>query len=301
MRQVLALVLAAGLASCGSPATGPTTTPTPAAPSTSQAPVATLTPTPLPAGALATSLLASAVDTTLAAGTVSMTIDIEFTGSELIPEGTSIGGSGVLAFTERRKATLELDMSALGQGRWAMIIDEPTLWLRFDGTLGKQLGADGRWIRIGEDDTGPIAEAMRGTMSGPNDFSLLLYYLLGAGADARVRDQPVLDGVETTRIEATLDLEAALDRVPAGVHDALLINITDMSRQGVQPTLGSTTWVDGDSLVRRLVFEYALSSVQGGGVMRVSADFSDHGVPLDLGIPPDDEVISIDDLALPSE
>jgi hypothetical protein len=304
-RWVAALVLAGVLAGCSaapsaSPSLAATANPT-VAPTVSPTATPTEAPTPSPeptTGGVA-ARLAEAVETTIAKGTVTMDFVMAFEGSTLIPDGTDTTGNGVLAFGDARQAAIEGDMTELGAGTIAMIIDEPDLWLRFGGPTAVRLGTEGKWIFVGPDATSPMAASLRGAMSGPNDSTLLLYYLLGAGDDAAEAGTLTIDGVETTKVTATLELEAALDRVPAKVRDALLVNIVEVQKQSIEPILDSETWIDDAGLVRRLRLVYTLSSAQGGGTMSALIDFSKHGARLDLGIPTGADVIDVDDLVLP--
>ena len=277
------LVAACGSTSPASPAPTATPPPTPA-------------PTPAPTAASAAAILADAVDATLMTGTVSLDMTMTFVGSSRIPEGTSMAGTARLSFGKPRQTAMTLDMTEIGQGVGAMIMDEPVVWVRFNGPLGIQLGADGRWIKVDAAATGRTADALRAALSGPNDSSLLLYYLLGAGADAKLVGPEAAGNVPATRIDATLDLDVALTRVPATVRDALVVNMADIRRQAIPTQLASRTWVDNAGLVRRLELDYALSSLQGGGTMRAAVTFGDFGKPLDLGIPDDKDVIPVEQI-----
>jgi hypothetical protein len=262
--------------------------------------VPTATPSPTTAAQRVDHLLQDAVEATLGAGTVSLTLKMRFVGSTKIPEATEITGSGQLEFAQRRRASLTMDMSAVEVGTIAMIVDEPDLWLQFDGVLSRLLPDGKKWAHIGERSTGGFAEAFRTVLSGPNDSTLMVYYLLGTTGDGRVLGEEEVDGVHTTHVASTLDLEVALDRVPADVRDALVINIDEVRKQGIEPKLLGEAWIGPNGLIHRQRLEYSLSVIQRGGAMLVDIGWSDHGQALNLPIPPESETVEADDITMPS-
>jgi len=280
-----------------------------AAPAVTAPPVGTPTPTPYPSLVVAptptpesagvAALLDRAVEATQQQGTATLDMDIVFQGSSLIADGTSMGMSGPIAFAAPMRASIVMDMSELGSGTFAIIVDGSTLWIRFEGALGASLGVGDKWIRIDDDSTGELAQTFRNMMSGPNDSMLALYYLLGAGGDGRIVGEETIGETPVTRVATTLDLERALDLVPASVRDSLLINISQQRAQGIRPVVAAEAWVDGGGLVHRMRLVYGLSSVQGGGTMVAIIGLTGHGAPLDLGIPDDAQVVPADEVAFP--
>jgi hypothetical protein len=289
-------ILAAACTAWAAPAV---TVPPAGPPTPTPYPSLVVAPTPTPESAGVAALLEHAVEATLQQGTATLDMDIVFQGSSLIPAGASMGASGTFAFGRPMRASIVMDMSELGSGVFAIIVDGSTLWLHFEGDLWASLGVGDKWVRIDDDSTGELAQTFRNIMSGPNDALLALYYLLATGDDARVVGEETIGAAAVTRVAATLDLERALDLVPASVRDSLVVNIAEVRAQGLKPVVASEAWVDGSGLVHRIRLVYQLSSMQGGGTMVVMLDLSAHGAPLDLGIPDDAQVIPADQVAFP--
>ena len=164
--------------------------------------------------------------------------------------------------------------------------------------FGDEVPAD-TWVVTDLASENPVAVSLRELASGNNDASLLLYYLLGATESAADLGTETIDGVPTTHLAVPVDLDRALQLVPGKIRDTLATNIAEVRSGGVDPTLGAEAWVDADDLVHRVTFDYTLGEAMGGGTMTVTFDLSQHGVPLDLGIPSPDETIDIDDLQTP--
>jgi len=290
-------ILAAACTAWAAPAVTvpPVGTPTP-----TPYPSLVVAPTPTPESAGVAALLERAVEATRQQGTATLDMDLVFQGSSLIADGTSMGMSGPVGFASPMRASIVMDMSALGSGTFAMIVDGSTLWIRFEGALGASLGVGDKWIRIDDDSTGELAQTFRNVMSGPNDAMLALYYLLGAGDDGRIVGEETIGATPVTRVASTLDLEQALDLVPSSVRDSLVINISEIRSQGLRPVVAAEAWIDRQGLVHRMRLVYQLSSMQGGGTMVLMIDLSGHGAPLDLGIPDDAQVVPADEVAFPA-
>jgi hypothetical protein len=292
---VSTLLLAMALAACSGtaiPTPSRTLPPTPF-------PSPLVTPSPTPEGAGVTAMLADAVKATLATGSVGLDMGVDFTGSSSIPEGTGMSAKGSMAFDASRHARLEMDMTDLGAGTFGYIQDGEVMYLRFDGTLAS-LVPDGKWVRIDETSHGQFATTFKDAMSGPNDSTILIYYLLGATGEGRVVGTEEIGDVTTTRVRAQLDLDLALDRMPAAVHDAMVVNIYKMSQQGMDPTLTAEAWIGDDGLIYRQRLVYPLAAKAGGGQMVVLTTFADHGTPVDLKIPDEKDVIAADDVVMPT-
>jgi hypothetical protein len=284
----VALLFLAALTLSGGPAAAqsPSAEPSLAAPSV-----------PGASAAIADQRLADAVAATIATGTVRTAFEIAFDGSSAIPEGTTFSGHGQTAFGLERQMRLLMDMTAFELGKVEVIVDDQVVYAR-GLPFGDAVPAD-TWVVADLTSENPVAVSLRELASGNNDASLLLYYLLGATAPATDLGEETISGVPTTHMAATVDLDRALQLVPEEMRETLATNIADVRAGGVEPVLGAQAWIDADDLVHRVTFDYTLGEAMGGGTMTVTFDLSEHGLPLDLGIPAPDETISIDDLQTP--
>ena len=293
-RSAAVLLLATAVAGCSAaPAarTSPTVPPTPF-------PSVVATPSPTQESQAPPALLAEAVEATIATGSVGVAMDITFEGGSTIPDGTSMHAVGGFGFEASRHARLAMDMEDLGAGTFVFIQDGDVMYLKFEGELAT-LVPDGMWVRIDETSDGDFAAAFKNIASGPNDSTLLLYYLLGATGEGRIMGSEQVDGVKTTRVRTDLDLDLATDLVPAAVRDALVINVGMMRRQGLDGTLQAEAWIGEDDLVYKERLTYTLPVTMGGGTMTALTTYRDHGEELDLGIPADKDVIPADEVELP--
>jgi hypothetical protein len=285
---LLALILGA----CGSSA-GPPSTPSPTAP-----PTPTSSPRASTEAQGVDALLQEAIAATIDAGTVSLDMSMTFIGSSVIPDGIFATVDGMFAFGARRQVSASMDLSAIGQGVIEMVIDEPDTWIRFRGS-DRELVPDDKWAHVGPESTGGFASAFRNVLAGPNDTTLMVYYLFGSVGDGEVVGTESVAGTRTTHVRTTLDLDLALDRVPAEARDALLINISEIRDQGIDPTIGADAWIADDGLILRQRLKYTLTALQGGGIMVADILFTGHGEPLDLPIPAAADTIEADEIELP--
>jgi hypothetical protein len=107
------------------------------------------------------------------------------------------------------------------------------------------------------------------SMSGRSPGQML-DQLRSSGSVVRV-GRARIDGVATTHYRATIDLS----KVPNGKK---LVELTGIATEPVD------VWVGSDGLVRRVVTSY---SGPASGSVRMTMDFSNYGVPVDVQVPDD--------------
>jgi hypothetical protein len=295
MRLAALLLFGATIVACTSPAASSPTPEPSASAATSPKPSASAK------AKTAVELLDDAVGSTIAAGTVSMQMSIGFEGGNMMPPGMVMTADGTFAFGPRRRIAIAMDMGGVGMGaaQLQMIVDEPDMWLRFQGDeMGDLFPAD-KWVHVGAASTGMFAEMFRAFLSGPNDTSLMVYYLLGSVGNGVVVGKETVDGVALTHVRTRLDLDLALDRVPAEVRDALVINIDEIRSQGLEPTIDAEAWIADDGLIHRQRLEYSLGAIQGGGAMVLDMTMALHGEPLALPIPSFLDTVEAETLEFP--
>ena len=184
----------------------------PPRPRPTAAPPETVAPSPTEAagGEDVSAILAPAVLATLDAGSATFDIGITFNDSSVIPPGTSMTGGGPMEFGEGGRGAMELDLTSLGAGKFAMITDPPVLYMAISGAPSSII-PEGKWARIDEDSTSPIANQLRGVFSGANDASAAIRYLLGSDGTGSIGDPETINGVQATPVTTAVDLEAARD------------------------------------------------------------------------------------------
>ena len=65
---------------------------------------------------------------------------------------------------------------------------------------------------------------------------------------------------------------------------------------GLLATNAAVAWVGEDGLMHRIDLTYELAPAAGGGTMLASFELSDHGAPVELDLPGDEDVVDIDEL-----
>lgn len=221
--------------------------------------------------------------------------DLGFDGSTLIPDGTFMSGTGQTSFGDPLRMSMDADFVAEEIGHLEMIVDDRLVYMR--GDILAELVPPETWLQIDLDSNHPAAASFAEIVTGQNDSSLGLYYLYGATGDVVVSDGEAIDGAPTARYEVALDLDAAREQVPEDVLAVLEGNIAEMQAQGVAPQFDGVAWVNEDGRVVRASYTFDLGSAQGGGKMSATYDFGEYGAPLELGIPADADVVSIEELA----
>jgi hypothetical protein len=283
-RHTVALAILALIAvGCASPSASPNVLPS----------AATATPSPSPSGDAAAAELLAAAIATLDEGTARVEQTIEFEGSTVIPDGTSATARGQGSFDEPIQLRLEADFSELGIGKLVMIRDDTLVYMR--GEVATQLVGRGNWLLVDLESTDPAAAPFKSLASGQNDVSMALYYLYGISGDVGASDGESIDGQPTVRFEMEIDLEAARDTIPEERMEALEDLIAGLRTGGIDRSLDAEVWVGADGFVRRVHYDYHLGTGQGGGSLITVIDFSDFGEPIELDIPSEEDVVSVED------
>lgn len=303
MRRSLIALLACVVAACGnSPAATPAPTATPVAfvptvaPTTTPAPSPTPIPSPTPDPAIA--ILRNAADKTIAKRTVKFEQTVEFVDNAVVPAGTSLSASGASSFDLPRKMSINGDFSDLGMGRLRMIVDGDLLYMK--GQFTEKLVKKGKWLLVDLASDDPRVIPFMSLTTGQNDTSLVLYFLYGATSPARVATGQTIHGIAATKYAVDLDLELAADLAPASVREAMLTNIAGLRTQGVDRTVHTEVWVGEDGLVHEVDDTYVVGRVGGGGTLDVFYRFSDFGDEIVLGLPHDEDVVDLLDVAPPA-
>ena len=237
--------------------------------------------------------LTDAVQATIATGSVAL--DMEY-----IVEGWQDGqirtltmtASGDTTLGSERRMSLSTDMTDYGLGELDMIVVDGRLYLHGDA-LADAVG-DG-WLAVDLDSTDPTAMELTSTVSGTNDASLALFWLLGATrGPAVIRTERVGEAL-TERMVVPVDLGVAVERIPADLRPILASGIEQVRSVGIEPRFSTDVWVGvDDGLIHRVRYEFEDIPV-GVSQMVITYDFHDFGVAVDPELPDPADVVVIGD------
>jgi hypothetical protein len=160
--------------------------------------------------------------------------------------------------------------------------------------LASLLGAE--WVKVGLPDL-----AGEGGLPSVVDPGGVLDALEGAGADMDEAGRETVRGVETTRYTGSIDLQDAYDAIPADERDSLEQALGGLLDSVTLPDLPTDVWVDDEGLVRRVEISVdsgalGIDGLETVGAVSVSVEFFDIGEDVNIEVPGDDEVVSVDEL-----
>lgn len=216
--------------------------------------------------------------------------------------GKEITGSGEAdaAFGDelRQHMTFRYDsMPGLPAGfGMEMIVDDSTMYMRLDGMDELDVFPT-EWVSVDMSSSVPGFDELTAFGNGQQDPSNAFGYLQGA-EDATELGTETIDGIETTHYEVTVDLADAAAEVPADLRDEMR-RVVKQFRQGFgTTTMPFEVWIDGDGLVRRMVFRM---ESDGGAMgmpfsMEMTMDVTDYGHDFELELPPASDVTDLTDL-----
>ena len=185
------------------------------------------------------------------------------------------------------------DLGSAGDWKLEAIRDGDTAYLKFP-LIADQLPAGKTWIKgdaktLSSADAGQLQQFGSFAGTDPRDVLGLLKAVSGSitavGSD-KIR------GVETSHYRATIDTAKLAQLVPAAQRQSLG-GLDQTARQAGVTALPVDVWVDADQLVRKISID--LDAKQPGTGMPVKAslvvELYDYGTPLELKLPPADEVV----------
>ena len=155
-------------------------------------------------------------------------------------------------------------------------------------------GQDG-WLSATPEDLGQSGGSL-GLPTGGTDPTQLLESLRGTGEVTEAGTEDVR-GVPTTRYDVSIDLATALEQAPVDQRERLEAQLDELG--GSVEDLPMSVWIDDDGLARRIRVEADATSFGGtaaDGRMTMSIEFFAYGEPVEIDVPPADEVTSFTDL-----
>jgi hypothetical protein len=276
MRQRLAPVLLAGLlavvvAACGGGQTESVTT---------------------PGGA--SNVLAAAAGKARDAGSSKLALSVEVTvpGQQ---RPATLAGEGAFDYRNER-GTLTFDLGNLvgglggalgGSSQVEVVLDRTVVYMNFPA-LAQLLGGK-PWIKLDLAELGKQAGVDLGELQalGQSDPSSFLQYLRGAASLQTVGTETVR-GTKTTHYKAQIDFAKAIASVPEAERAQLKSGLDQLEKQTGSRTLPVDAWVGEDGLVRKIEVTYP--AVAGGAPTSVTIELYDYGTPVQVTVPPADQV-----------
>jgi hypothetical protein len=207
-------------------------------------------------------------------------IDLSSLAELMEQVGSSLGG----------KVTGDLGTSS--DWKLEAIQDGDVAYIHFP-PLAKQLPDGKTWVKGNADDlskTDTSGLDQFGSLSGMDPRDIFGFLKAVSGSIEAVGSEEVR-GVETSHYRATLDPAKLSELVPAGQRKALN-GVDDAARQAGIDALPIDVWIDADNRIRKLSID--LDAKMPGSEESLKASFVvelyDYGKPLDLELPPADQV-----------
>ena len=246
-------------------------------------------------GALALDPVASAATKTVESGSSR----VEFTiAAKAAGQSVDLTGSGLFDYRDPRGAvTYRMQLPGLGNVSMEMRMVGTKLFLRLPQELvGPALPNGKPWFGLDLDKS--LGQAGLGSLgfTQQQDPAETLQYLRAASSGVKESGSATVRGVETTRYVGRLDFRKALDtglerlELPAGERQR--------AREGMRRMLGQLgakgvpfeVFVDDDGLLRRLTMDMSMKAMGRPLSTKVSMDYFDFGVDVDVQAPPAREV-----------
>jgi hypothetical protein len=216
--------------------------------------------------------------------------------------GQEITGAGEVdaAFGDepRQHMTFSYDgMPGMPEGvGMEMIVDGTTMYMRLDGMDELSIFPT-EWVSVDVSESVPGFDELTSFGNGQSDPSNAFGYLQGA-ENATELGTETIDGVETTHYEVTVDLAEAAKDVPADLRDEMRMALEQFRKGFGTTTMPFEVWIDGDGLVRRMVFRMGS---EGGELdmpfsFEMTMDVTDYGQDFELELPPASDVTDLTDL-----
>lgn len=185
-----------------------------------------------------------------------------------------------------------------------MVVDGQTAYMRW-AMFSQLTGAETPWISFSAPEGSAGSANPLGTATGDT----YLQFIRGAGEEVTEVGKETVDGVTTTHYSTTIDLKAlaeqSSDQIPADQREHLDQALAQFKGTAELPV---DVWIgDEDNQIRRLQMTMDFSQFGGmdgltgagagklGDVsMVMTIDFSDLGAPVDITVPPADQVTQVD-------
>jgi hypothetical protein len=207
------------------------------------------------------------------------------------PSVPAVSIRATMTFPDLPQVTQELGSNTLS---FSAVLDRATMYMKLPASLMGQLSTLGKsWISVDFGKLLHVPEASSLFNGASSDPAEMLDFLRAASDSIVSEGQQVIDGVETTKYDATVDLSRVADTLPTVDQPAIQQDIAELEQQGVPTSYPVAVWVDAHKLVRR--FEMTMDmTVEGQSVdMTTAADIFDYGAQPPITPPPSGDVAAV--------
>lgn len=243
-------------------------------------------------GATAYQLVSRAVNKTSAAKSARVSSLTRVTG----PDEVNVTGSGVVDFVGRRGSmTMSAEAPSEGSLEFEIVFDGTVLYEKFPPELASELPGGKTWVKI---DLGTLGEVAGVDLSqviegSPSDPTQALQLLLGASRNVSDLGTEKVRGVDTIHYRLSIDVNRVAEQAPEAARDSYRAVIEMLKT----PVIPAEVWVDGQSLLRKMTFTETIASgpgaAEGEVTVQMTMEYYDFGVPVDIEVPPESEVVDI--------
>ena len=233
--------------------------------------------------------LQAAASNSQAAESSRFTMDMKI---DAMGDSVAITADGVMA-GDGRNGQITMTVPMLGAMEERVV--DGVIYMDFGAMpFASQLG-DKQWVKLDpeqlkDDPRFGAAFSQLADQAESNSPQQGLEYLQGLSGDVQDLGQEDVNGVQATHYRASIDYTKLADELP---------NVTDEMREQFAQlgTVPADVWIDGqDRVVKMHLTMDGASFGDGGGTVDVTMEMTDFGVPVDVQVPPDDQVMDFSEL-----
>jgi hypothetical protein len=247
---------------------------------------------------------ASSAGKTVAAGSSRVEFKIALKAAG---QPTNMSGSGLFDYRNANGAlAYKMEVPGLGPVTMDMRIVGRKVYLRLPQELaGAALPGGKPWFGLDLDKSLDRAGLGNLGLTPQQDPAQALEYLRAASTDVEESGRATVRGVQTTRYAGKLDFRKALDpglerlELPAAEREKARAGMKQMLDRLGSSTMPFEVFVDRDGLLRRMTMSMPMT-VEGQRLsMRMSIDYFDFGVAVNVKAPPAADVTDVSGLLHP--
>jgi hypothetical protein len=187
-------------------------------------------------------------------------------------------------------------VQALGSNtlRLTEIVDGTTIYMKLPSAVMGQLPTLGKsWISLNLAKLGNLPDASSLFNSPSSDPAEMLEYLRAASDSVVAEGRQMVDGVETTKYQAEVDLSRVADALPSSEQPAAQEAISALEQEGAPSSYPVDVWIDANKLVRKFEMSLDMTSSGQGVDIGIVANIFNYGPQAQLAPPPSSDVASV--------